>query len=78
MILRNFISEIEEHTGQKFEINSRRHYMLLNDKIERELSYLSTKLELIQKVILNTDNCDSLYNSKKVRILLNHYKQKDS
>ena len=61
--LNRFISEIEAHTKEKFDMNKKRHRSLLDGKIKRLHSDELRKLKLIEKVLNSDKKEDSLYNS---------------
>ncbi len=62
--LNRFISEIEAHTGENFDINNKRHRSHLDGKIKRLHSDELRKLKLIEKVLNSNETEDCLYNSK--------------
>ena len=62
--LKKLITEIENHTKQKFDINNRRHFFILNEKINRLNKKEVTQLNVIKKIIADTNNCNDIFNNK--------------
>lgn len=72
-ILKQLIKEIEDHTGEEFDLKNKRHFFHLNEKIKRLNSDKLRKLSLIEAVIKSENNEDSLYNSS-VQYAKNRYR----
>jgi len=63
-MLKELIEQIEKHTGEEFDLKNKRHFFHLNENIKRLNSKRLRKLVLIEKVLNDDENCDSIYNSK--------------
>lgn len=61
--LKQLIANVEAQTKENFDLNDKRHFMLLDGQIKREISSKERKLKLIEKV-LASETEDSLYDSK--------------
>jgi hypothetical protein len=57
MKLRELIEQIEEHTGEKFDLNKRRHFFHLSQKIDRLYQRERRQLNAIRSV-LSADRYD--------------------
>lgn len=64
--LSKFIDQIEKHTGEKFDFNSRKHKFHLKQKIAREINSRDEKLKSINSV-LNLNH--STYNPKEKKTI---------
>jgi len=62
--LKDFIERIEKHTGEKFNLDNRRHFHQLDSVIKRQLDNRDRKLNLIAQV-LESETEDSLYTSSQ-------------
>lgn len=51
MILRNIINELEEKFGVPFDMNNRRHFLHLNERIKRLHQDKLQKLSLIERIL---------------------------
>ena len=63
MLLKQFIKEIEEKVGEKFDISNTRHFMMLNGKIERLNKNKLRKLSMIEKIMKSENWEDEIFDS---------------
>jgi len=61
-LLKELIKSVEDHTGEIFDLSKKRHFGLLNNKIERLNENELRKLKLITEVLKSEKNENSIYN----------------
>lgn len=64
MKLTDLIEQVETHTKEVFDIKNRRHYSLLNGKIERQNQDELRRLRLMGKALHSIDGENEIYNDK--------------
>ena len=62
-LLKQFIKEIEDHTGKDFDLNNRRCFFQLEAKIKGLHADKLRKLNLIEKVLKSENHENSLHDS---------------
>ena len=69
-MLKELIKKVEDHTGEKFDLNNRRHFFQLNEKIKRLHADKLRKLWLIEKAMQSNKGENEIYDNRS------HYLQK--
>lgn len=62
--LKKLVSEIEVHTGETFDLKNKRHFFLLNEKINRLHKDDLRRLRLIGKALHSDEGENEIYNDK--------------